>query len=229
PKTALLFDAMSGEKGLGAIRTATNGFEVRVQLQPYASVIVQTTTGVKTGPGFPYKNAGGPVAELNNDWKLSFVEGGPALPGAVNLKTLQSWTELKDAGAEAFSGIASYTTRFKKPGNAASYLLDLGKVAATAEVLLNGRSVVTLIGPSFTTVLPAALLKEENVLEIKVANLMANRISYMDKNNMLWKIFYNVNMAARKKENVKNGIFDASGWSPLPSGLLGPVTLTPLK
>ncbi|AHF15143.1 glycoside hydrolase family 2 [Niabella soli DSM 19437] len=230
PKAAVLFDAMTGEKGLGMIRAAANGFELRVQLQPYASVIVQTAAALKTGAAFPYKNAGGPAIALNKDWKLSFIEGGPSLPGAVNLKTLQPWTELKEAGVQAFSGIASYTTRFKKPGkNARNYLLDLGKVAATAEVVLNGKSIATLIGPSFTTVLPAALLKTENALEIKVANLMANRISYMDKNNMPWKIFYNVNIAARKKENVKNGIFDASGWSPLPSGLLGPVTLTPLK
>lgn len=45
---------------------------------------------------------------------------------------------------------------------------------------------------------------------------------------MDWKIFYNVNMSARKKENVKNGIFDASNWEPKPSGLLGPVMLIPV-
>lgn len=32
---------------------------------------------------------------------------------------------------------------------------------------------------------------------------MANRIAYMDKKGVDWKIFYNVNMSARKKENVK--------------------------
>jgi hypothetical protein len=48
----------------------------------------------------------------------------------------------------------------------------------------------------------------------------------MDKNNLPWKIFYNTNMPARRRENVKNGLFDASLWKPLPSGLLGPVTLT---
>ena len=36
-------------------------------------------------------------------------------------------------------------------------------------------------------------------------------------------------MPARLKENSKNGLFDASGWKPLPSGLLGPVTLSALK
>jgi hypothetical protein len=51
---------------------------------------------------------------------------------------------------------------------------------------------------------------------------MANRIAYMDRNNIPWKIFYNTNMPARKRENVKNGLFDASAWKPLPSGLSGP-------
>jgi hypothetical protein len=50
----------------------------------------------------------------------------------------------------------------------------------------------------------------------------------MDRNNIPWKIFYNTNMPARRRENAKNGLFDASGWKPLPSGLLGPVTLTPI-
>ena len=47
----------------------------------------------------------------------------------------------------------------------------------------------------------------------------------MDRNNIPWKTFYNINMSARLKENLKNGIFDASAWKPLPSGLQGPVKL----
>jgi hypothetical protein len=78
-------------------------------------------------------------------------------------------------------------------------------------------------------VIPGTAFQAKNKLEIIVANLMANRISYMDKNNLPWKIFYNTNMPARKRENVKNGLFDASSWSPLPSGLSGPVTLMPLN
>jgi hypothetical protein len=46
---------------------------------------------------------------------------------------------------------------------------------------------------------------------------------------MNWKKFYNTNMPARRRENAKNGIFDASAWKPLPSGLVGPVTIMPLK
>jgi len=70
-------------------------------------------------------------------------------------------------------------------------------------------------------------LQDNNKLEIVIANLMANRIAYMDRNKLPWKIFYNINMPARKKENSRDGLFDASAWSPMPSGLSGPVTLTP--
>ena len=72
-------------------------------------------------------------------------------------------------------------------------------------------------------------LKTSNKLEIVVANLMANRIAYMDRNAIPWKIFYNTNMPSRKRENSKNGLFDASEWKPLPSGLIGPVSLEPLR
>jgi hypothetical protein len=58
---------------------------------------------------------------------------------------------------------------------------------------------------------------------------MANRIAYLDRNNIPWKKFYNVNMAARLRQNTKNGIFDASAWEPKTSGLIGPVKLTALR
>ena len=105
-------------------------------------------------------------------------------------------------------------------------LHNLGKVNETAEVILNGKKIATLIGPNFTVVIPSNDIKENNILEIIVANLMANRIAYMDKNNISWKKFYNTNMPARRRENSKNGLFDASKWEPLPSGLSGPVTIT---
>ena len=126
-----------------------------------------------------------------------------------------------------FSGTAKYSIQFSRPpGQAQAYFLDLGKVHETAEVFLNGKKLGTLIGPDFKIKIPAEQLRQNNQLEIVVANLMANRIIYMDKNNLPWKIFYNTNMPARRRENVKNGLFDASSWQPLPSGLIGPVTLT---
>ena len=58
---------------------------------------------------------------------------------------------------------------------------------------------------------------------------MANRIAYMDKKGMDWKIFYNVNMSARKNGKCEETVsLDASNWEPKPSGLLGPVMLIPV-
>ncbi|MEX2601710.1 MAG: hypothetical protein WD355_08685, partial [Balneolaceae bacterium] len=70
--------------------------------------------------------------------------------------------------------------------------------------------------------------QEENELEIEVANLMANRIAWLDREGAAWKKFYNVNFPARFGLNRnENGLFDASGWEPQPSGMAGPVTLIP--
>ena len=83
-----------------------------------------------------------------------------------------------------------------------------------------------MIGPDYKVVLTPDMLKAENILTVKVSNLMANRIAFLDRNNVQWKKFYNTNFPARLKQNIKNGLFDASAWPPRESGLIGPVTLT---
>jgi len=94
---------------------------------------------------------------------------------------------------------------------------------------LNGQNLGTLIGPDYRMYLDGSLLKETNTLRVDVSNLMANRIAYLDRHNIPWKKFYNVNFPARRRENTNaQGLFDASKWPPRDSGLLGPVTLTPV-
>ena len=177
---------------------------------------------------FGFAKPDGPKQQIGETWNVEFISGGPALPGKFTTTKLDSWTTASDE-AKFFSGIARYTTSFSKPaGTASAWLLDLGEVHETAEVFLNGKKLATLVGPTFQVVIPSSSLSQTNTLEILVANLMANRIIYMEKNNLPWKIFYNINMPARKPENVKNGLFNAAGWEPLPSGLLGPVTLKPV-
>jgi len=63
-----------------------------------------------------------------------------------------------------------------------------------------------------------------------VSNLMANRIGDMDRRRVQWKRFYNANVAAREPANRGPGnLFSAANWKPRESGLIGPVTLTPLE
>jgi hypothetical protein len=78
-------------------------------------------------------------------------------------------------------------------------------------------------------VLAAGAMTDTNVLEVDVTNLSANRIADLDRRKVVWKKFYNVNFPARLPENRgADGLFTAAKWAPLESGLLGPVTLTPL-
>jgi hypothetical protein len=134
------------------------------------------------------------------------------------------------AGYRDFSGTATYSLSFDRPEvQAGRWLLRLDSVRSSAELVLNGELLGTVIGPAYVVEFDGELLKENNVLEIKVANLMANRIAYMDRSGIFWKKFYNINFAARRRENAKNNIFDASHWTPRPSGVKGKVTLTALK
>jgi hypothetical protein len=68
------------------------------------------------------------------------------------------------------------------------------------------------------------LKQGENTITIEVANLMANRIRYMDKNKIEWRRYHEINFV---NINYKN--FDAADWNVRPSGLEGPVTITALK
>jgi hypothetical protein len=192
-------------------------------------VVVQTYLSNKTGDSYPYVQTQAQAQNLEGNWTIDFLDGGPVLPPKVATPKLGSWTELPGDDVKNFSGSAKYSITFQRPfGNSPAWLLNLGEVHETAEVILNGKRIATVIGPVFHVVFPSSLLRQTNSLEIVVSNLMANRIAYMDRNNLPWKIFYNTNMPARKRENIKNGLFDASSWNPLPSGLIGPVTLTPV-
>ncbi len=223
-----MFDAMTAKSGLANWKINTNGtIDVMVQLKSFESIIVQLFNTKKTGNNFPYTQTTGEPQQLKGEWTLTFLNGGPSIPATAKINELGSWTSFEGDAYKNFSGTAKYATTFSRPNTkAVAYKLDLGKVNETAEIILNGKKLTTLIGPYFSVIIPSSDIKENNKLEIIVANLMANRIAYMDRNNIPWKKFYNTNMPARKRENSKNGLFDASNWEPMPSGLSGPVTIT---
>ena len=95
---------------------------------------------------------------------------------------------------------------------------------------LNGEQLHTLISPPFRITILNDKIMNENVLEVKVSNLMANRIADLDRQGVYWKKFYNVNFPARRAENRgPDGLFNASKWPPRDSGLIGPVKLVPVE
>lgn len=230
-RSAYLFNPMTDTYGKAAVRLAGDGtLETYLQLAPLETIIIEAYSSEVGGKAYPiYEQAGSP-APIQGKWEITFISGGPKLPENISADSLQSWTKFGGEAVKNFSGTASYSVDFDMPsGDFQFWKLDLGEVRESVVVVLNGQEIDTLIGTSFKTIVPGNLLKAKNTLTLKVSNLMANRIAYMDKNDIFWKKFYNVNFPARLAENRKNGIFDASNWAPSPSGLLGPVTMTPLK
>jgi hypothetical protein len=224
--SAVVYNPMSGEFGKGKFRKGENeASEVFVQLDPEQSLILEMYPNEIEVIPFSYLTATGAPVPLIGKWKIDFTSGGPELPAAVQIDTLSSWTNFGEAYA-SFSGTASYTLSFSRPIQVAKlWVLDLGQVKESAEVFLNGKNLGTLIGPIYQLPIDHSLFQESNILEVRVSNLMANRIADLDRRNVFWKKFYNINFPARKNENRINGLFDASHWLPRDSGLLGPVML----
>jgi hypothetical protein len=229
--SAALFNPISEQFGTAKIRTAAGGSsEVYTRLSQGESLILSTYSSQATGKPYNFFDLSSTPAELAGSWKVNFLEGGPVLPSSKEITKLSSWTLLGGDDVKNFSGTAAYTITFKKPkGKADAWQLDLGKVCESASVMLNGQKIAVLIGPGFKVVIDNKQLKSSNTIEVRVSNLMANRIAYLDRNNIEWKKFYNVNFNARIPQNTKNRIFDASKWEPRESGLIGPVTITPMK
>lgn len=228
-KSAAIFNPMNGEKGRAAMQSADEQIKVYLQLNPGESVIVETSDKDLKGELYAYYQDCGDPVNVGTSWEVTFVEGGPQLPAAKMLDKLGSWTSYEGDEYKAFSGTAVYSTTLSEIPKADIVKLDLGALAENASVYLNEKYIGTLLNAPYQLFIPSDQFRGNDKLIVKVANSMANRIADMDKKGLQWKFFYNVNMSARKKENVKDGIFDASGWEPKPSGLFGPVTLTPVK
>jgi hypothetical protein len=231
-RRAALFDAMTGDAGVAATRHAADGgLEVYLQLAPGESRVLKTFYAVPRGQSFPYFNPSGAPQQLGGEWSVSFIEGGPTPPPALRLKGLDSWLKLDGDAYKSFSGTARYALTFGRPqGVSGDWLLDLGRVAETARVRLNGSDLGTLITPPFRVRIPGALLRDTNALEVEVSNLMLNRVIDMERRGVRYKKFYNTNFPARRPENRgADGLFDATKLAPRDSGLLGPVTLTPVE
>ncbi len=233
-KSVALYNPMTGQTGMASFRpvgdAVVGGSEVYLQLAPGESCLLDMTQTAVNGPAYAYHKAVGPPRPVTGNWTINFTKGGPELPKPVQTTELGSWTKLEGDAVKKFSGTATYSIRFPAPADAGTdWLLDLGEVAESAQVAFNGENMGTLIGPVYQVILPRKAMQATNTLVVTVSNSMANRIIDMDKNHVPWKKFYNINMSARLKEDRgADGNFTAENWDVKPSGLLGPVTITPL-
>ncbi|BET68495.1 glycosyl hydrolase [Opitutales bacterium ASA1] len=228
----VVLDAMTGRVERGLVRTgAGRAREIYLHLQPGASVFVRASPLVSVAaPTLPWRAVADGGVALASGWGITFVEGGPVLPEPIEVATAASWTDVGGAEAKRFGGTAVYRTTLVWNGRDTEGLrIDLGTVAESARVRLDGREVGTLFAAPYVCTIDATHLQRgrEHVLEVEVTNLAANRIADLDRRGVNWKRFYNVNMPARLPENRgPDGLFTAAHWPVRPSGLVGPVTLS---
>lgn len=225
-RAVTILDPQSGAYGLATSAEANGKTKVHVQLQPGEAIFLKATNTVTTlSAKWKYIEKTGEPINFGQQWALHFTKGGPELPADQTLTKLASWTESNDAKTQSFSGSGEYTTSFDMPAaKAADYVLNLGKVCESAHVYINGADAGIFWSIPFSARVGKYLKPGKNTIKVEVDNLMANRIRYMDQNAIQWRKYHEINFV-----NIDYKPFDASKWKVMPSGLLGPVTLTPVQ
>jgi hypothetical protein len=224
-RSVVILDPMSGNTGVAAARgSAANSTEMRLQLAAGESTILRAFASTEAkGPTWNCWQTNGPPAAITGDWNVRFVAGGPVLPAPLSITNLDSWTGFGDTNTQNFAGTAAYSMVFDAPvSGSGPCSLDLGDVRQSARVKLNGKDYGTLITAPFRVVVDN-LKPKDNVLEIEVTSVSANRIRDLDRRGVPWKNFHDINFV-----DIDYRPFNAANWPLADCGLLGPVTLTPV-
>ncbi len=221
--SVVIMDPRTGKSGLGKMKSGRGKHGVYLQMNPGESLILRTYESKTNADKWLYHEKTGVPVELKGTWELQFLTGGPSIPESVHMDEPGSWTGLS-VQAKAFSGTARYIIQFRNPDPEVTlWLLNLGDVRESARIEINGEQIDCLWSVPFATVTDK-LQVGNNTLAIEVTNLSANRLRDLERRGVEWKNFYEINMVNRHYEK-----FDATTWDPMPSGLLGKITLTPLQ
>lgn len=166
-----------------------------------------------------------PMQEITGPWTVQFdpqwfyptngLSGDP-VNGLMTFDKLEDWSQRPETAVKYFSGTAVYRKAIaladpSKIENSKSKIhLDLGTVKETARVKLNGKDLGVVWCAPWRVEITGAVKPGDNALEIDVVNLWPNRLVGDGKLPVEQR---------RTRTNV------GAPSAPLPSGLLGPVTI----
>ena len=158
---------------------------------------------------------------LTGPWEVQFAPGWGA-PDKVTFDELTDWTQRPEEGIQHYSGKATYRKAFDLPqsalrNSAYKVILDLGKVHDVATVRLNGQTLRTLWLAPWRLDVTKAVRPGNNLLEVEVVNAWHNRL-VGDKA-----------LPASQRHTFLTANTVAKNAPLLPAGLLGPVTLQPVR
>lgn len=117
-------------------------------------------------------------SELNGEWTISFesdaLHRGPAKP--IKTAKLFDLSTSDDPAVKYYSGAIVYRTKFDCAETGGRTVLDLGDVAVTAKVKVNGKYAGGVCFAPWRLDVTQFVEKGENELEIEVCDLWANRL-----------------------------------------------------
>ena len=217
-QSVALFNPMTGNITKGKVQDG----KVWINLKSGQSVIVQTfDTEIALDSEDAETQELGSL-EISGPWTLTL----PGIAKPYTLEKLQCWETLDEQTA-VFMGTGTYETTFtltaaQMKTATHGFRIDLGDVRESARVWLNGEHLGCVWAVPFVLDCAGHVKEGTNTLRIEVTNLPANRISDMDRQGVVWRIFEDINMSTISGSNT----FD--NWLLVPSGLNSTVKLVPV-
>jgi hypothetical protein len=209
----------------GAIRdltafhpTKTKGTSLPLKFEPCQSVFIVfrkpagnaiEPAGYWNSPQFKH------VTEISAPWTVAFDPkwGGPK---KTTFQKLVDWTSRPEEGIKYYSGTATYRNQFDFPRltglGKKQCFLNLGKVNYLARVRLNGKDLGVLWTAPWRVDITGVVKEKGNELDIEVVNTWVNRLVGDAR-------------LPPEKRLAKTNVQYPANQPPMPSGLLGPVSL----
>lgn len=222
-KDARWFNPLNGEIYKADI--TPNG--IQIDLKSGESMILQTYDHElqDTSEVRPLKTTG-ITKELNGRWTLTFDDSAPKVEKTFILDKPQTWETLDDDSVKITMGTGVYTTHVKMSKQEAQshWVIDLGDVRESARVYINDNFIGCAWSVPFVLNCKDTFRTGDNTIRIEVTNLPANRIADLDRRNVKWRKFNEINVVSINYK--KTGYGD---WKPVESGLNSLVKLIQLK
>jgi hypothetical protein len=175
-----LWNAVTGEVSEVLAFTQRDGrTRIPLHLDASESIFVVFHESIGTGVNGS-RNSNTPdlerVAELGGPWTVRFA--GQAAPSETVFTTLTDWAKHPDDSIKHYSGTAVYQTSFMLDSSAKEQptILELGKVAVMATVVVNGHEAGTLWSNPWNIDISDLVSPGKNSLEIRVTNTWNNRL-----------------------------------------------------